>query len=270
MLRRIRSRNTRRGLRAVSVVALILSLPILEAGLAYSAPDVTPTFIAGNPSCQDVDASWTELKIDEPGSGTQSASDGTLSVTITVHPDATFDWTSNIGVDAVLVKGGPNANLYRYDPPAEVTSDDGLHAPDNPNSGTYYGLSHISFCYDTEAQPSESPSASGSPSASSSPSVSVSPSVSTSPSSSPTVSESPTVSTSPTVSATVTVSSSASSSTSVLPTLIRRSPTKVQGVTLGRTGAGRHSGLLALALALMGVGVLLLVVSAWEPKRARA
>ena len=43
----------------------------------------------------------------------------------------TFDWTSNIGVDAVFVKGGPvGGNLYVYDP--EATADTGLHAPAKP------------------------------------------------------------------------------------------------------------------------------------------
>jgi hypothetical protein len=60
-----------------------------------------------------------------------------------------FDWTSNIGVDQVIAKGGPNANVYTYDP--ESTGDTGLHAPVNPNNNRFFGLSHISFCYDVEA-----------------------------------------------------------------------------------------------------------------------
>ena len=30
-----------------------------------------------------------------------------------------FDWSSTLGMDAVIAKGGPNANAYVYDPPAE-------------------------------------------------------------------------------------------------------------------------------------------------------
>ena len=40
------------------------------------------------------------------------------------HNDKTFDWSSNIGVDAVIVKGGADGtHLYRYDPPTEEKSD---------------------------------------------------------------------------------------------------------------------------------------------------
>ncbi len=47
-------------------------------------------------------------------------------------------------------KGGPNANLYRYDPPAEVIRDGHLHSPDQPEQRHAYGLSHIEFCFDYE------------------------------------------------------------------------------------------------------------------------
>lgn len=54
-----------------------------------------------------------------------------------------FDWVSNIGIAAVLVKGGPDANFYHYDPPE--TEDEELRAPDNPG-GNIPDLSHVSFC----------------------------------------------------------------------------------------------------------------------------
>ena len=47
---------------------------------------------------------------------------------------------------AVVVKGGSNANLFDYRP-AGNAADTALHAPVNPNNGTFYGLSHISFCF---------------------------------------------------------------------------------------------------------------------------
>ena len=62
--------------------------------------------------------------IDGPFNGVYS--DGVLTVTITNSTNTTFSWSSSIGVDAVIVKGGPNANVYVYDPPAESTGDDGL------------------------------------------------------------------------------------------------------------------------------------------------
>jgi len=56
-----------------------------------------------------------------------------------------FDWSSEVGVCALLVKGGPNALLYDYTAQGLAFGDVGLHAPDNTN-GKYYGLSNISGC----------------------------------------------------------------------------------------------------------------------------
>ena len=124
-----------------------------DAGAAAAEVDaaalVDPNTVPGNPTCASVeppDADWTELKIDPPTAGVHT--DGTLTVTLTIvdtPQGATITWSSNIGVDAVLVKGGPNANLYVYDP--ESTGDSGLHAPANDN-GKWAGLSHVDFCYD--------------------------------------------------------------------------------------------------------------------------
>jgi uncharacterized repeat protein (TIGR01451 family) len=48
----------------------------------------------------------------------------------------------------VVVKGGPDANLYDYlaDHAPGADRDTFLHSPVNPNNGKHYGLSHISFC----------------------------------------------------------------------------------------------------------------------------
>src|SRR5687767_6085692 len=104
---------------AVFVLTMFLVLVMgsrLSAGAAPLATHVTPTEVAGNPSCP---AGTTELKVEPVASGNYN--DGTLFVTITVvnTPEGpTFNWTSNIGVDTVIVKGGPNANVYNYSPEA--------------------------------------------------------------------------------------------------------------------------------------------------------
>lgn len=135
-------------LAAVGLVA-VLAVPTLGAS-------VVPTPINdGNPTCGDFNASWTELKIDPPGNGVFT--DGTLTVTITAYVNSSsgtpgsFNWTSNIGVDAVFVKAGDDKhNLYVYNP--ESLGDTGL----GPQAGSGNGISHISFCYDADAPPSES------------------------------------------------------------------------------------------------------------------
>jgi hypothetical protein len=108
---------------------------------------VEPTFVAGNPTCASLGYE-NELKVDPPNSGTYS--DGLLTVTVTTADGIYFDWTSNQGIIAVIVKGGPNANAYVYYPPTLSTGDNGLHSPINPSNGEPFGLSHISFCYDED------------------------------------------------------------------------------------------------------------------------
>lgn len=139
----------------VSIVALMLA----GTGSA-SAASVTPTFYAGNPNCagidQDYGATWLELKVDPPSSGTYTSSDGLVRVKVTRVSDTTFNWESVAAadgvvrsIDAVIAKGGPDGNAYVYDPPAESFGDTGLHSP--PSGGqAVAGLSHISFCYDIE------------------------------------------------------------------------------------------------------------------------
>ena len=147
-----------------AAVTTALAVGLAVSALPAVATHVQPVTFEGNPTCSDlVDGGVTELKVDPGASGTFT--DGTLTVTIAVTvTDAgpVFDWTSNIGVDAVFSKGGPiGGNLYVYDP--EATADTGLHSPVNPKNNKYSGLSHISFCYDKDATtkpptPSETPS----------------------------------------------------------------------------------------------------------------
>ncbi|HEV2813224.1 MAG TPA: hypothetical protein VGW10_08240, partial [Solirubrobacteraceae bacterium] len=136
------------------LAAVVSGAAIAAVSLSGVAAASTPTFVAGNPNCADIQgtASWKELKIESPGQGTSRLGGGGQSAVVTAS-GAYFDFTATPGVDAVIVKGGPNANVYRYSP--EATSGDDLHAPINPSNGKPYGLSHISFCYDTEPPPTD-------------------------------------------------------------------------------------------------------------------
>jgi uncharacterized repeat protein (TIGR01451 family) len=121
--------------------------PIHAATSDPSGNGIVPVFVEDNPSCEDLgyDIGFKPSPEDGPN-GTYS--DGILEVTTSNNDGTYFDWSSNIGVDAVIVKGGPNANAYVYDPPEESTGDTDLHSPINPNNDKPYGLSHIEFCYD--------------------------------------------------------------------------------------------------------------------------
>ncbi|HEX6239212.1 MAG TPA: LPXTG cell wall anchor domain-containing protein [Acidimicrobiales bacterium] len=141
------------GSMVLGTVVLMGALPG-SAGADDGQQTPSTTEVDDNATCAGLapeGANWVELKVEPVADGTDT--DGTLSVTIDVTETAdgpVFDWTSNIGVDAVFVKGGPGGLLYVYDPPTESTGDTGLHAPVNPANGMYYGLSHLSFCYDED------------------------------------------------------------------------------------------------------------------------
>jgi len=147
---------------AFGLGSIVAGAVILVGGFSGSAgatsgqtPATTSSsLVEGNTTCADLapeGANWVELKVEPVEDGTST--DGTLTVTIDVTETAdgpVFSWTSNIGVDAVFVKGGPGGLLYVYDPPAESTGDTGLHAPVNPQNDKFFGLSHVSFCYDAD------------------------------------------------------------------------------------------------------------------------
>jgi hypothetical protein len=130
----------------VAVVGLLAGLLLIAP--AANAASVTPSFEAGNPSCADL--GYTTLtKFDPPNSGTQAG------ITLTRTGGSSFSWTSTVAVDAVIVKGGPNANLYEY--PADTFSDTGLVPPTNSSTGGPYGLSHVEFCTDNNNEPGPNP-----------------------------------------------------------------------------------------------------------------
>ncbi len=141
----------RRRVLAVAIAALLLFGLIGFSSIADAA-SVAPEFIPGtqNMTCSSfagAGQTWTELKVDPNADGVYS--DGTLTVTISnTTGDKVFDFSANLGVDAVFVKAGETGSyLYRYDPPSEVLSDSDLTSP---GGGTTNQISHISFCYDIE------------------------------------------------------------------------------------------------------------------------
>lgn len=75
-----------------------------------------------------------------------------VSVEVTTRETAqgwVLDFESTAPVTKVTVKGGPDANIYNYDP--AVMSDEGLHAPVVP-SAKWPAISHVDFCFgETEA-----------------------------------------------------------------------------------------------------------------------
>src|SRR4051794_22467247 len=92
---------------------------------AAMAAGADPTIVEGNPTCSDLDPSWQGLKYDGGQPGAHHVSNSFASATITIEPDAhTVSFESQPGVIAVIVKAGPQANVYEYSSP--MTSDSGL------------------------------------------------------------------------------------------------------------------------------------------------
>jgi hypothetical protein len=117
------------------VVVVLVAAPAAHAWEA----SVPPVKVDGNPSCADYGLTAI-TKFDPVASGTKNG------VTITKHDEFYVKWTSTVAVDWVIVKGGPDANIYKY--PVDTFGDDWLHAPINPDTGKPYGLSHVEFCGD--------------------------------------------------------------------------------------------------------------------------
>jgi hypothetical protein len=143
-----RNTNQSRGLTTAGLIAVTAATLLMMAWAIFATPaaatQVSPVFFDHNPGCDDLgDPDLTSLTKFEGNPVTSGTMDG---VTITVN-DPSFDWKSQIGIDAVIVKGGDNANVYFYD---EATSDTGLQAPINPQNDKPFGLSHIEFCIDED------------------------------------------------------------------------------------------------------------------------
>lgn len=138
---------------AIAALAVLLALVVAmfdaePATATEEGPSVMPVVVAGNPNCVSLGYDYGyKPQPEPPPSGTYTFPGDTNTVTIT-SDGIYFDWVSTLGIDAVIVKGGPNANAYVYDPPEESFGDSGLSAP--INNTTPYGISHIEFCYDYE------------------------------------------------------------------------------------------------------------------------
>jgi len=128
-------------MRCVFLVALgvfLLAHPLQGAS-------VIPGVLAGNPNCNDVcpGCCYSEYKVDPPQEGTFSDSVLTVTISNATYKEnqemMSFDWSANMGINAVIVKAGNQANVYEYDP--AVTSDTYLVPPGKQ------AISHITFCY---------------------------------------------------------------------------------------------------------------------------
>lgn len=155
------------NMRYLPTLVLAAALAVVAAPVPAEAQDpgppsgngIQPVWVADNPDCGDLGYGFG-FKLEGSPEGTFHlvSGEGSLtggapqdpgnSVTVSNSDGQFFDWTATLGVDAVIVKAGPNADVFPYDP--ESTGDTVLHGPVNPNNGTIYAVSHIELCYDYE------------------------------------------------------------------------------------------------------------------------
>lgn len=125
----------RKPLRYVAL-AVVVSL----AGTQLASAD-RPAF---NPACEGT-------KIEPVVSGTYAVPFGTGAGSITLVVTDTpagevFDFVTDSAthlVSSVVAKGGTDYMMWEFNP--AVSSASGLHASLNPESGKWYGLSHLCF-----------------------------------------------------------------------------------------------------------------------------
>jgi hypothetical protein len=134
--------TTRASRRAAFATCSTVVAALAFSGVA-SASTPTVSKVDGNPRCSDVSSGLHSIKIDPVPQGSTNWGNGDLSGQLSVS-GRVLDWSSSQPISVVIVKGGPNANIYRYDP--AVTGGQGLHAPVNAKNGQFYGLSHVDFC----------------------------------------------------------------------------------------------------------------------------
>ena len=159
-------KRRKRHLFTGTVVAAFIAAVVGGSLVKAPAARADGTTVEGNVNCP---AGFDELRVNNPGDGTFSANG--FSVTIDVRTLTTddpghagdqtgsqvFDFTATGGtVLAVFVKGGPDTQFYSYGTTG-TTSGTGLHAPVNPSNNLFYGLSHISFCYEVTVTPPPPP-----------------------------------------------------------------------------------------------------------------
>jgi hypothetical protein len=141
------------------ILAALLSL-VLMFSMAMAAsvnPVYFPDWQSGNAEfeCAQAGAPAAQFayKIDEWDE--ENGMDGTYThegntITIYNSTGSTFSWSSVYPVVKVIVKGGPNAQVYYY--PSGSYGDTNLVAPVNPNNDTNYDISHVTFCFNPPAE----------------------------------------------------------------------------------------------------------------------
>lgn len=129
----------------VAVKAAIAAAALVVASVALGASyrGIVPVTMGGNPACRDVPGlSFSSQVRFSPA--LNGASAGGVHIFVDGN---TVSWYTlgDVLVKAAIVKGGTNANVYRYQ--GSDFSDGTLLPPLNSKTGTVYDLGGVTFCY---------------------------------------------------------------------------------------------------------------------------
>ena len=117
-------------------------LVVVPAAVAATFRGIDPVFVSGTPDCKALGVtSAVQAKFDQPADG---ATDGRVHLLGVSSNGVGWYVLNNEDVDAVIVKGGSGANVYRY--PGGDFSDGGLTTPLN-KGGKPAALGYVTFCY---------------------------------------------------------------------------------------------------------------------------
>jgi uncharacterized repeat protein (TIGR01451 family) len=140
----------------LSVIA-VFSFGLYNASSTGTGGTLTSTVEPGNPTCTSLGYTYGyKLSPEPPPTGLYTFPNSTETVDIVNHNGIKLDWSASIDIDAVIMKGGPNANVYRYLPAVRLDTD--LTPPFNVKSGKNYEISHVQFCFGTTHTPPTPPS----------------------------------------------------------------------------------------------------------------
>jgi hypothetical protein len=107
------------GLAALSIASAVVAGIALRWTDHADAASVVPAQASGaNPTCDDLDdiygngQTWSGFSTGGSPTSTTYTVPGRGTITIVAHPGTTFtiDWTSNFGIDAVMIKQGSDTH----------------------------------------------------------------------------------------------------------------------------------------------------------------
>ena len=134
------------GVATSAHVAGAPSAPVSDGGVRpYIVANPGP---GGNVTCAQL--GYTESSGRMNFGGGAFAPPPPAGITVDVTQGTFVEWSATFEIDAVIVKGSNQANVYEYEPPS--MGDSGLAAPPN-SSGQPAGLSNLTFCWNAGDEP---------------------------------------------------------------------------------------------------------------------